>query len=881
MANPQDPNAPGNPPVPPTGGGVQMPLGGRQNINPVNIEDEMRKSYLDYSMSVIIGRALPDIRDGLKPVHRRILYGMSEMGLTFSRPTRKSAKIVGEVLGKFHPHGDSAVYDALVRMAQPFSLRYPLVDGQGNFGSVDNDPPAAMRYTEARLSKIAAALLEDIDKETVDFRANYDDSEMEPEVLPTRIPNLLVNGSEGIAVGMATRIPPHNLNEIVNAAIALVKNPHLTLDKILEFVQGPDFPTGGIILGRTGIHEYFSRGRGSLKIRAKAAIEEYGKDREAIIVTEIPYQVNKARVVEQIAALVNEKRLEGISDVRDESDRDGMRIVIELKRNQPAEYVLNNLYKFTQLQVSFGVIMLSIVNGQPREMGLIDCIKRFIDHRVDVVRRRTEYLLRKAREREHLLLGFQKALDNLDAVIETVRASKNPREAREALTGVMEFPENPALQKVLEKWAPLLRYQGEALSRFDFTERQAQAIIELQLQRLTGMEQQKIIDELAEIQRQIAGYLEILGSDAKLREVIIGELKQVQKDFGDERRTQIVEDEGDILLEDLIKKEDVVVTVTRGGYLKRTSLETYRRQSRGGKGRLGMVTRSEDVVEHLMVVHTLAYLLIFTSKGRLYWLKVYNIPDSAAASKGRNINGLVNLQPDETVRAFLAVREFTPGQFVVMATRNGVIKKCELTVFDNPMARGIIAIGLKESDELIEAQISQGDNLIFLATHEGMSIKFPETDVRPMGRPAAGVTSMKFKQKGDYIVSMEVVREDDFILSIAEKGFGKRTKVSEYREQSRAGSGVINMKVNNKTGKVLAALAVQDDTDVIVITKDGKILRTEAESIRKTGRSASGVKIVSMAEDDQVAAACTVLEAVGDNGDGNGEDTVQGDLPLA
>lgn len=880
MSNPQDPNEPQNPPVPPSGGGVQMPLGDRRNISPINIEDEMRKSYLDYSMSVIIGRALPDIRDGLKPVHRRILYGMSEMGLTFNRPTRKSAKIVGEVLGKYHPHGDSAVYDALVRMAQPFSLRYPLVDGQGNFGSVDNDPPAAMRYTEARLSKIAAALLEDIDKETVDFRANYDDSEMEPEVLPTRIPNLLVNGSEGIAVGMATRIPPHNLTEIVNATIELVRNPHLTLDKILEFVHGPDFPTGGIILGRSGIHEYFSRGRGSLKIRAKAAIEEYGKDREAIIVTEIPYQVNKSRVVEQIAALVNEKRLEGISDVRDESDRDGMRIVIELKRNQPAEYVLNNLYKYTQLQISFGVIMLSIVNGQPREMGLIDCIKRFIDHRVDVVRRRTEYLLRKAREREHLLLGFQKALDNLDAVIETVRASKNPREAREALMGTMEFPENPALEQVLRKWAPLLSYQGVALSRFDFSERQAQAIIELQLQRLTGMEQQKILDELAEIQRQIAGYLEILGSDVKLREVIIEELKQVQKDFGDARRTQIVEDEGDILLEDLIKKEDVVVTVTRGGYLKRTSLETYRRQSRGGKGRLGMVTRSEDVVEHLMVVHTLAYLLIFTSKGRLYWLKVYHIPDSAAASKGRNINGLVNLQPDETVRAFLAVREFTEGQFVVMATRNGVIKKCDLTVFDNPMARGIIAIGLRENDELIEAQLSDGDNHILLATHEGMSIKFPETDVRPMGRPAAGVTSMKFKQKGDYIVSMEVVREDDFILSLSEKGFGKRTKVSEYREQSRAGFGVINMKVNNKTGKVLAALAVQEDTDVIVITKDGKILRTEAESIRKTGRSASGVKIVSMSEDDRVAAACTVLEAVSENGNGE-EDSPQGDLPLA
>ena len=877
MANPQDPNAPQTPPPAQGGGGaVQLPLGDRRNISPVNIEDEMRKSYLDYSMSVIIGRALPDIRDGLKPVHRRILYGMSEMGLTFNRPTRKSAKIVGEVLGKYHPHGDSAVYDALVRMAQPFSLRYPLVDGQGNFGSVDADPPAAMRYTEARLSKIAAALLEDIDKETVDFRPNYDDSEVEPEVLPTRIPNLLVNGSEGIAVGMATRIPPHNLNEIIDATIALVKNPQLGADKLLQYVQGPDFPTGGIILGRTGIHEYFTRGRGSIKIRAKAAIEELGKDREAIVVTEIPYQVNKARVVEQIAALVNEKRLEGISDVRDESDRDGLRIVIELKRNQPAEYVLNNLYKHTQLQISFGVIMLSIVNGQPRELGLADCIKRFIDHRVDVVRRRTEFLLRKAREREHILLGFQKALENLDAVIETVRAARNPKEAREALTGVMEFPENPALVKVLEKWAPQLRYRGEAVSRFDFSERQAQARIELQLQRPAGLEQPKILDELAEIQRQIAEYLEILGSDAKLREVIIAELKQVQKEFGDGRRTQIVEDEGDIQLEDLVKKEDVVVTVTRGGYLKRTSLETYRRQTRGGKGRLGMVTRSEDVVEHLMVVHTLAYLLIFTSKGRLYWLKVYNIPDSAAASKGRNINGLVNLQPDETVRAFLAVREFTPGQYVGMATRNGVIKKCELTEFDNPMSRGIIAIGLKENDELIEAQLSGGDHLIFLATREGMSIKFPETDVRPMGRPAAGVTSMKFKQKDDYIVAMEVVREDDFILSISERGFGKRTKVSEYRLQSRAGTGVINMKVTPKTGKVLAALAVKDDTDVIVITQDGKILRTEAESIRKTGRSASGVKIVTMAEDDRVAAACTVVEAMSENG---GE--AQGDLPLA
>jgi DNA gyrase subunit A len=873
MANPQNPDQPQTPPG--SGGGVQLPLGDRKNITPVNIEDEMRKSYLDYSMSVIVGRALPDIRDGLKPVHRRILFGMSEMGLNYNRPTRKSAKIVGEVLGKYHPHGDTAVYDALVRMAQPFSMRYPLIDGQGNFGSVDNDPPAAMRYTEARLSRIAAALLEDIDKDTVEFRPNYDDSEHEPTVLPTRIPNLLVNGSEGIAVGMATRIPPHNLDEIINATIALVQNPATPLGKIMEMVPGPDFPTGGIILGRQGILDYFTRGRGSMKIRAKAGTEKISKDREAIVVTEIPYQVNKARLVEQIASLVNEKKIEGIGDVRDESDREGMRVVIELKRGEQPEIVLNNLYKHTQMQVNFGVIMLSIVNGQPRELGLIDVIKRFIEHRVEVVRRRTEYLLRKAREREHLLIGFQKALQNLDAVIETIRASRNPREAREALMGGTDFPENPKLVEAIKKWSPKLAFDGQRLSRFDFTERQAQAIIELQLQRLTGMEQQKILDELAEIQRLIAEYLEILGSDKVLRALIVKELKEVQKDFGDERRTQIVEDEGEISLEDLIQQEDVVVTVTRGGYLKRTALDTYRRQSRGGKGRIGMTTRSEDVVEHLLVVNTHAYLLIFTSKGRLYWLKVYNIPDAGSASKGKNINGLINLQEDETVRAFLGIKEFVQGQYVVMATRNGVIKKCELTEFDNPMARGIIAIGLRDNDELIEAQLSDGKKLVFIGTREGMSIKFSEDDVRPMGRPAAGVTSMKFKVKDDYIVGMEVVDEDDFILSVAENGFGKRTKVSEYRLQSRAGSGVINMKVNNKTGKVLNVLCVKDDTDVILITKDGKILRTESESIRKTGRSASGVKLVSMGEGDLVAAACTVQEA--ENGDA--EDG-QGDLPL-
>ena len=872
MSNPQNPDNP-HPPGQ-SGGGVQLPLGDRKNITPINIEDEMRRSYLDYSMSVIIGRALPDVRDGLKPVHRRILFGMSEMGLTYNRPTRKCAKIVGEVLGKYHPHGDSSVYDALVRMAQPFSMRYPLIDGQGNFGSVDADPPAAMRYTEARLSKISATLLEDIDKETVDFRPNYDDSEHEPEVLPTRVPNLLINGSEGIAVGMATRIPPHNLGEVINATIALVENPHLTLDKVLEMVPGPDFPTGAIILGRMGIRDYFTRGRGSIKIRAKVASEKFGKDRDAIVITELPYQVNKARLVEQIASLVNEKRLEGISDVRDESDRDGMRVVIELKRGEQPEVVLNNLYKLTQMQVNFGVIMLSIVNGQPRELGIIDCIKRFIDHRVDVVRRRTEYLLRKARDREHLLLGFQKALQNLDAVIETIRASRNPREAREALIGQTSFPDNPTLEAAVARWSPLLKWNLQPISRFDFSEKQAQAIIELQLQRLTGMEQQKILDELAEIQRMIAGYLEILGSDKILRALIVTELKEVLKDYPNPRRTQIVEDEGEISLEDLIQQEDVVVTVSRGGYLKRTSLDTYRRQTRGGKGRIGMATRSEDVVEHLMVANTHSYLLIFTSKGRLYWLKVYNIPDAAAAAKGKNINGLIALQEDETVRAFLTVKEFTPDRFIVMATKFGVIKKCELTEFDNPMSRGIIAIGLKEGDELIAARISLGDQLIFIATREGMSIKFKEEEVRAMGRPAAGVLSMRLEDD-DYIIGMEVVTEESLILAVSENGYGKRTKISEYRLQTRAGKGVINMKVTNKTGMVLAVLEVREETDVILITRDGKILRTEAESIRKTGRSASGVKLVSMEPGDLVAAACTVEEAeTAEDLDG------QGELPL-
>ncbi len=835
----QEPPVEGPPAPPPAGGGD-----GNKNIVPINIEDEMRRSYLDYAMSVIVGRALPDIRDGLKPVHRRILYSMQQMGLAFNRPTRKSARIVGDVMGKYHPHGDAPIYDALVRLAQPFSMRYTLVDGQGNFGSVDGDPPAAQRYTEARLSRIAGSLLEDLDKETVDFKPNYDDSEFEPEVLPTRVPNLLVNGSSGIAVGMATNIPPHNLTEIVNATIQLIQHPLTPLINMLELVQGPDFPTGGFILGRQGIIDAYTRGRGQLKIRARAAIERVGKDKEQIVITEIPYQVNKSKLLEQIAAQVNDKRIEGIADVLDHSDRDGMRIVFELKRGEQAEVVLNNLYKHSQLQVSFGIIMLSIVNGQPRELGLVEMIKFFIDHRVEVVRRRTEYELRKAREREHLLLGFQKALQNLDEVIRLIRAAKQPREARDSL-----------------------------IARFEFSEKQAQAIIELQLQRLTGMEQQKILDELADIQRRIAEYLEILGSDKVLRDIIIKELREVQKDFGDERRTEIIEDTGEIRLEDLVAVADVAVTVTRGGYLKRTAVDTYRRQTRGGKGRIGMSTRAEDFVEHLIVASTHSYLLIFTTRGRVYWLKIYEIPDATTTGKGKHISNLINLQSDETVKAFLPVKDFVPDRYVVMVTKHGVIKKSELTEFDNPMSRGIIAVSLDDGDELIGAKITRGDNYIFLGSRHGQAIRFAESQVRHMGRQARGVRAMDLADD-DYLVGMEVVEKDGLILSIAENGYGKRTPLEDYRLTARGGKGVINMKTTNKTGQVVGILSVKDDSEIILISQNGKIIRIESSTIRQAGRSTQGVKLVSLEDGDKVAAACVIPETEDTNG--NGQDT----LPL-
>ena len=798
----------------------------------------MRRSYLDYAMSVIVGRALPDIRDGLKPVHRRILYSMQQMGLAFNRPTRKCARIVGDCMGKYHPHGDAAIYDALVRMAQPFNMRYPLVDGQGNFGSVDGDQPAAERYTEARLSRFAAALLEDLDKETVDFRPNYDESETEPEVLPTRVPNLLVNGSSGIAVGMATNIPPHNLSEIVEAVILLIRKPDTQLATLLEIVKGPDFPTGGSILGRQGIIDAYTRGRGQLKIRARAATEKMPKDREQIVVTEIPYQVNKSKLIEQMAAMVNEKRIEGIGDIRDESDRDGMRIVLELKRGEQAEVVLNNLYKHTQLQTGFGIIMLSIVNGQPRELGLVEMLKYFIDHRVEVVRRRTEYELRRAREREHILLGFQKALDNLDEVIQIIRAASSPRAAREGL-----------------------------IARFEFTDRQSQAIIEMQLQRLTGMERQKILDELADIQLRIAEYLEILGSDKVLRDVIIKELQEVKKDFGDERRTTLEEDTGEIRLEDLVAVEDVALTVTRGGYLKRTSVDTYRRQTRGGKGRIGMGTRAEDFVEYLIVASTHSYLLIFTTRGRLYWLKVYEVPDAATIGKGKHINNMINLQPDETVKAFLAVKEFVPDQYIMMVTKQGVAKKSDLTEFDNPRSGGLNAVALDEGDELIAAKITHGHDYIFAGSHEGQAIRFSETQVRPMGRPARGVRAMDLAQD-DYLVGVEVVEKDGLILSLGENGYGKRTPLEDYRLTNRGGKGVINMKTTNKTGKVMAILSVKEDSELMIVSQNGKIIRIDSAKIRQVGRSSQGVRLVTLDEGDKVAAASVIPEAEGPNGNG-------------
>jgi len=852
----------------------QLPLDGPGggNLIPIDIEDEMRKSYLDYAMSVIVGRALPDVRDGLKPVQRRILYGMHQAGNRSNRAPRKSAKTVGDVMGNYHPHGDASIYDTLVRMAQPFSMRHVMIDGQGNFGSVDNDPPAAMRYTEARLSAYAESLLEDLDKETVDFRPNYDDTMTEPETLPGAAPNLLVNGSNGIAVGMATNIPPHNLGELIDAAIMLIRKPKTTLKEIFgEVVKGPDYPTGGILCGQEGIYRAYQSGRGHVTVRAKADIEPMGKNRHAIIVSEIPYQVNKARLISHAAALVNDKKLEGVSDIRDESDRRGMRIVFELKRGEEPEVILNNLYKHTQLQQGSGVIILAIVDGQPRELGLIEYLRLFIAHRADVVRRRTNYLLRKAREREHLLLGFQKALERIDEVVALIRASDSPATARAGLIGEVEID-----------FSEFLRAGANVSDEpFAFSERQAQAIIELQLQRLTGMERQKILDELAEIQERIADYLDILESDKRLNNVLVDEMRAVKKKFADERRTEIGPHVGDLSIEDLIADEPMVVTVSHNGYLKRTSLDTYRKQARGGRGRTGMGTRDDDFIEHMFVASTHSYILVFTNLGRVYWLKVYNLPDAGAAGKGKHTANMINLMPDETVQAFRPVKEFDPEKFIVMATKKGTVKKTSLDAFSRPMSRGIIALKLDDGDELITARLAEPDHDVVLATKNGKAIRFKNSDARPMGRVARGVRGIRLDED-DEIVGLLCLNEEDLVLSISELGYGKRTQLSEYRLTNRGGKGVINMKITKKNGPVVGLMKVTEEVDVVIITKQGKIIRTDPMTIRATGRSAQGVRVVNP-EDGDIIAACAIAPKSPDQladelEEGEGGDDNQGTL---
>src|SRR5271154_5778460 len=864
-----DPNLPL--PLGPNGSDGNPPDGPGTRLIPINIEDEMKRSYLDYSMSVIIGRALPDIRDGFKPVHRRILYTMHEMGLEFNKKYAKCAKVVGQAMGVYHPHGDSAIYDTMVRLAQPFSMRYPMVDGQGNFGSVDGDPPAAMRYTECRMTRIAGQMLADIDQDTVDFVPNYDESTMEPTVLPTRVPNLIVNGSNGIAVGMATNIPPHNLNEVISATIELVKNPQAGLAEVLQHVQGPDFPTGGFIYGRSGIAQAYKTGRGRFLMRAKAAIEQLKGGRQAIIVTEIPYQVNKSKLIERIAELVNDKVITEISedDFRDESDRDGMRIVIGLKRGAEAQIVLNQLYKHTQMQESFSMIFLAVVNGQPRELALHDAIRHFINHRVDVVRRRTSFLLKKAREREHILEGYKIALDNIDQVIRIIRGSGSRAEARENLrrfslskdimikldTGVVTGPERE----------PGLSY------------RQIDAILELQLYRLTQLSTDEIIKELVEVRERIAEYEAILASEAKLRALIIKELEAARKEFGDERRTQILDETAELQLEDLIADEQVAVTVSHSGYLKRTPISIYRQQRRGGTGRLGMKTREEDFVSQLIVDSTHSFLLCFTNTGRVYWLKVYEVPDIGAAGKGKSMASLLNLQPGEKVVTILPVRNLEEeGKFILFATRNGIVKKTPLKDFSNVMARGIIAIAIEKSDDLIEAAITDGKQTIFLATREGMAIRFNEeydpergTGLRPMGRNAAGNKGISLK-KGDQVIGVAITdsikMRDKLRDELAAKlnmtpkltalrsgEVDAREALQRAREARRNGKpDDENLKASERTAekaceeswKALKALDEKlgiSSTLILTVTENGYGKRTDIDEYRLTARGAQGV----------------------------------------
>ena len=796
----------------------------------INIEQEMKTSYLDYSMSVIVGRALPDVRDGLKPVHRRILYAMFREGLLHNKKYSKSAGVVGEVLKKYHPHGDSAVYDTMVRMAQDFNMRYPLVDGQGNFGSVDGDPAAAYRYTEARLTKLAEELLADIDKETVDFTANFDDTTVEPSVLPTRVPNLLINGSAGIAVGMATNIPPHNLSEVVDGLVMMIDNPEVTIPELMALIKGPDFPTAGFIHGYEGIRQAYMTGRGIIQMRARATIEEGKGDRESIIVTELPYQVNKARLLERIAELVQEKKITGISEIRDESDREGMRIAIDLKKGELSTVILNQLFKHTAMQSTFGVIMLALVNNQPRVLNLRKLLSNFIQHRREVVVRRTKFDLRKAEERAHILLGLKIALDNLDAVIALIKASANPEEARIGL-----------------------------VREFTLSEIQAQAILEMRLQRLTGLERDKIIAEYEEVLKEIARLTEILGSDALVMKIIREELLALKTEYGDVRRTEIVAQTSEIDIEDLIKDEEMVITISHAGYIKRNPLTTYRAQRRGGKGKMGMETKETDFVERLFTATTHSYILFFTNKGRVYWLKVHQIPEASRQAKGKAIVNLIQMGQNERVTAALPIRQFTPDQFIIMATKRGIIKKTELESYSHPRPSGIIAITLEDGDELIAAEVTNGTCDVFLGTRDGLSIRFSETDVREIGRTGKGVIGIRLDE-GNEVVGMEIVRDDSTILTVTENGYGKRSTLEDYRSQGRGGKGIITIKIMEKNGRVIGMAQVSAEDEIILITSNGKVLRIRAKDISVQGRNTQGVRLFDIEENDNVVSFARLVE---------------------
>ena len=798
---------------------------------PVYIEEEMRESFMAYAMSVIISRALPDVRDGLKPVHRRVLYAMYDVGNTSDKAYKKSARLVGDIMGKYHPHGDTAIYDTIVRMAQDFNMRYPMVDGQGNFGSIDGDNPAAMRYTEIRMTPLAEEMLADIEKETVDFIPNYDDTLREPAVLPSRIPNLLINGAAGIAVGMATNIPPHNLSEVIDGLVALVENPEMTIPQLMKYIPGPDFPTAGFIHGKEPIIQAYKEGKGIIQMRGKAFTETVKRTgKEQIIISEIPYMVNKKRLIEQIAELVNEKKIEGIADIRDESDREGMRVVIELKRDAVAEIIINQLHKHTQLQDSFGMNMLAIVDGRPKLLNLKEALKCFLEHRKEVVTRRTAYDLRKAEERLHILEGYRIALDNLDAVIALIRSSADPRVAKEGL-----------------------------MTNFSLSEIQAQAILDLRLQRLTGLERGKIMDEHRETLELIAKLRTILANEKEIYKIIIEELREIKKKYGDERRTQIVDRTEDISIEDMIVDEDMAVTISHDGYIKRNPVSLYRAQRRGGKGKIGTTTKEEDFVEYLFIASMHSYILFFTTIGKVYWIKVHELPQASRAARGKPIVNLLNLQPGEKVSAFLSVREFQEGRHIVFATKNGLVKKTELMAYANPRASGIRAIGLEDGDEVIGVRLTDGQQELILSTADGQSIRFKEEQVRPTGRGTFGVVGMKLDE-GDKVVSMEILSLGFDILTVSEGGYGKRTEMAEYRLQSRGGKGIITMKTTDKTGRVIGVQQVTEEDQLMLISNKGKIIRLRIKDIRVIGRNTQGVRLIELEDGERVVSLARLAE---------------------